>query len=278
MSRAEATVRIGLLGCGTMGGEIAGAVASGGVRNARIVAVHDPDVPRATAAAGLLDPAPEICATVDDLLAMEEVDLVVECASQAALKVHGLTILSAPKHLLMISSGALADARLFAAMSEAAVRNGRQFIVPSGALGGIDAIRAARHLLDEVTLVSTKRPDAFSGAPGFARWEGVEFHGPQVIYEGTVTEAVSLFPANVNVAATVGLAGLGPERTRVRVIADPDAPGNVHEVRARGECGEFSFRLVNRPHVRNPKTSHLAVLSAIEALRAFCEPGPRFGT
>ena len=278
MTRAEAIVGIGLLGCGTMGSELAGAVASGGVRNARIVAVHDPDTPRARAVAGRLDPAPEVCATVDDLLAVARVDLVVECASQAALKAHGMAILSAPKHLLMISSGALVDADLFRAMAEAAVKNGRQFIVPSGALGGIDAIRAARDLLDEVTLVSTKKPEAFSGAPGFARWEGVEFSGPQVIYEGTVPEAVRLFPANVNVAATVSLAGVGPEHTKVRVVADPDAPGNVHEVQARGRCGEFSFRLVNRPHVRNPKTSHLAVLSAIEALRAFCEPGPRFGT
>jgi aspartate dehydrogenase len=163
-------------------------------------------------------------------------------------------------------------------MAETAVTNGRQFIVPSGALGGIDAIRATRDLLEEVTLVSTKRPEAFRGSPGFARWEDFEFSGPEVLYEGTVPEAVGLFPANVNVAATVSLAGLGPDRTTVRVIADPDSPGNVHEVQARGSAGEFSFRLVNRPHVRNPKTSHLAVLSAIEALKTFCEPGPRFGT
>jgi len=278
MTRAEATVGIGLLGCGTMGGEIAGAVSSGGVGNACIVAVHDPDAPRARATAELLQPVPEICETVGDLLAIADVDLVVECASQAALQAHGMAILRARKHLLMISSGALVDADLFKAMTEAATENGRQLIVPSGALGGIDAVRAARHLLDEVTLVSTKRPEAFSGAPGFARWEGAEFSGPQVIYEGSVPEAVRLFPANVNVAATISLAGLGPERTKVRVIADPDSPGNVHEVQARGRCGEFNFRLVNRPHVRNPKTSHLAVLSVIEALRAFCEPGPRFGT
>jgi len=278
MVLAEGTVGIGLLGCGTMGGEIADAVTSGDVRNALVVAVHDQDTPRANAVAARLDPPPAFCDTMDALLKVPHVDLVVESASQFALQDHALAILSAGKHLLLISSGALVDPELFTAMAETAVKNGRQVIVPSGALGGIDAVRAARGLLEEVTLVSTKRPEAFSGAPGFARWEDAEFTGPEVIYEGSVTEAVSLFPANVNVAATVSLAGLGPERTKVRVVADPDSPGNVHEVRAKGQCGEFSFRLVNRPHVRNPKTSHLAVLSAIEALRAFCEPGPRFGT
>jgi aspartate dehydrogenase len=266
------------MGCGTMGGEVADAVASGVVRNARIVAVHDPDRPRSLAVAGHLNPRPRICENMDDLLAIQEVELVVECASQDAVKAHGVAILAASRHLLMISSGALVDTDLFTTMAETAVKNGRQLIVPSGALGGIDAIRAARDQLDEVTLVSTKRPAAFAGAPGFSRWDGVEITGPRIIFEGSVPEAVALFPANVNVAATVSLAGLGTERTKVRVIADPDAPGNVHEVEARGRCGEYSFRLVNSPNVRNPKTSHLAVLSAIEALRTFCEPGPRFGT
>ena len=90
-----------------------------------------------------------------------------------------------------------------------------------------------------------------------------------MVVEGRGMSAVGLLPAKVNGAATISLAGLGPQRTIVKVVADPESPGNVHEVDATGAFGEFSFRFVNRPHATNPKTSYLAVLAAIEALRSF---------
>lgn len=269
---------MGLLGCGAMGLEVVDAVGTGWISNASIVAVHDVDSARAEVVATRLKPRPRAYEDVSQLLGDPEVRLIVECASGDAVRQYGVDILSAGKHLLMISSGALVDAVLFRAMVEAAMSHDCRLIVPSGAIGGIDVLRAARDQLDEVTLVSTKKPEAFSGAPGFKCWEGHEFTKPQVIYEGPVPEAVALFPANVNVAATVSLAGLGVERTGVRVIADPDAPGNVHQVEARGACGEYIFRLTNRPNTRNPRTSQLAVLSVIEALRAFYEPAIRIGT
>ena len=101
---------------------------------------------------------------------------------------------------------------------------------------------------------------------------------PEVIFDGSALEAIKLFPANVNVGATLSLAGLGPLKTRVKVVADPQAPGNVHEVYARGDFGVMRFTLENRPHERNPRTSYLAVLSVLETLRAACTPGPRIGT
>ena len=79
----------------------------------------------------------------------------------------------------------------------------------------------------------------------------------------TALEAIKLFPANVNVGATLSLAGLGPEKTRVKVVADPDSPGNVHQIYARGSFGVMRFTLENRPHDRNPKTSYLAILSVL---------------
>ena len=108
--------------------------------------------------------------------------------------------------------------------------------------------------------------------------EDREIAEPVTVFDGPASEAVKLFPANVNVAATVSLAGMGPERTMVRVVADPESPGTVHEISATGDFGEFNFRLVNRPHPKNPKTSHLAVLAAIESLRALVNPGLRVGT
>ena len=135
-----------------------------------------------------------------------------------------------------------------------------------------------RKSLESVTIVSTKKPEALSGAPGFADWEDRQIDEPTVIFEGQAIDAVDLFPANVNVAATISLAGIGPQKTMVKVVADPNSPGNVHEVEASGAFGQLSFKFVNKPHSTNPKTSYLAVLAAIEALRSYCEAGPRIGT
>lgn len=277
-TRTKDCVGIGLLGCGTMGGEIAAAVLSRTVGNVRVLAVFDEDAGSASRLAETFDPPPVACRTVHDLLTVQGVSLVVECASPAAVAAHAPDILTAGRSLLMLSSGALADTALFDRLTLLAAENHCDIIVPSGALGGIDAIRSVRDLLTEVTLTSTKPPRAFSGSPGFAEWEDVEITEPTVLYEGPARGAVRLFPANVNVAATLSIAGIGPERTIVRVVADPASPGNVHEIYARGDFGEFTFRMVNRPHVRNPRTSHLAVLSAIETLRAYCERGPHIGT
>jgi aspartate dehydrogenase len=99
----------------------------------------------------------------------------------------------------------------------------------------------------------------------------------QVVFEGNAVEAVRRFPFNINVAATLSLAGLGPERTMVRIIADPDAKGNTHEIYARGKSGVLRFTMENVPHPDNPRTSHLAALSAIETLRSACAGGLRLG-
>jgi aspartate dehydrogenase len=271
-------VGIGLLGCGTMGGEIALAVASRAIENARVVALFDEYAERASRLAETLEPTPAVYRTMDDLLTDQDVSIVVECAAPAAVAAHATAVLSEGRSLLTLSSGALADTGLFESMIRIAAENRCDILIPSGALGGIDAIRSVRDLLQSVTLTSTKPPAAFSGAPGFAKWEGVGIAEATVLYEGPAGDAVALFPANVNVAATLSVAGIGPRKTVMKVVADPASPGNVHEISASGEFGEFTFRLVNRPHIRNPRTSHMAVLSAIETLRTYCDRGPRIGT
>jgi len=271
-------IGIGLLGCGTMGAEVAVAISSGEIQNAGLLAVFDEDISRANSLSKTLTAEPISCRTVDELLAVEGVSLIVECASPAAISSHGANVLSAGRSLFVLSSGALADTELFGRLISIAHVNGCEIIVPSGALGGIDALRAVKNFLEELTLTSTKRPEAFSGAPGFAKWENVEITESTVLFEGPAIDAVPLFPSNINVAATLSLVGLGPEKTTVKVVADPLSVGNVHEIYARGDFGEFNFRLINQPHFRNLKTSHLAVLSAIETLRTYCGSGPRIGT
>lgn len=261
-----------------MGAELAHAIGPGGIAGATVAALLDKDPEQGRALADSLDPRPVSFTDPSEFLAHEGLDIVVECASQVVVRELGVAILNSGRSLLLMSSGALLDQELFDALKAASVQFGGQIIVPSGAVGGIDALRAVQADLESVTIVSTKRPEALRGAPGFAEYEDREIVEPVTLFEGSAADAVKLFPANVNVAATVSLAGIGPHRTIVRVVADPAAPGNVHDIRATGGFGEFRFRLVNRPHPKNPRTSHLAVLAAIESLRALVNPGLRVGT
>lgn len=261
-----------------MGAELARSTGSGGIGNAEVVALLDQIEEQGRSLASDLESSPTYYSDLDDFLSAPRLEVVVECASQAAVKALGEKVVASGKTLLLMSSGALIDSDFFTSLMAAAERSGGNVTVPSGAVGGIDAIRAAKSGLKEVTMVSTKKPESLTGAPGFAPWEGKTISEPVTIYEGSALEAVKLFPANVNVAATVSLAGIGPERTKVRVVADPEAPGNVHEIRAVGEFGEFQFKLINRPHPNNPKTSYLAALAAIEALRSLVDTRLRLGT
>lgn len=215
---------------------------------------------------------------IQEFLGTDGLTLVVECASPVAVRAHAKDALLASKDLIVMSTGALVDEELLAELSETAQARGCRLMAPSGAIGGIDAIRAAEDGLDEVTLTTTKRPEGLRGSPGFRDWEDREITDPQVIYDGPAVDGIKLFPANVNVAATLSLAGLGPLKTKLKVVADPDAPGNVHQIEARGDFGMMRFTFENRPHPDNPRTSYLAILSAIELLRQACGTGPRIGT
>jgi aspartate dehydrogenase len=173
-----------------------------------------------------------------------------------------------------MSVGALADPELLRDLAATAARAGRRVLVPSGAIGGLDAIRAARiGGLDSVELRSTKPPRALRGAPGLVA-SGLDVDTltePTIVFDGPATDAVAAFPQNLNVVAALSLAGVGPDRTRVVLIADPTSDRNVHEVAARGAFGELTIRLENRPTPGNPKTSLLAPLSALALLRQLGE-------
>jgi aspartate dehydrogenase len=270
--------RIGLIGCGAIGSEIATQVAAGRVGSAQLVALFDMDADVAGTLARQLGDSVPTFTDMDEFLSTPTLEMVVECASPSAVKAHAEKVIAAGKDLLVISSGALTDTALFQRLAALAEQENLRFIIPTGALGGIDAIRATRGLLEEVVLTTTKPPRGLQGAPGFKQWEGTEITEAQTIFDGNALEAIKLFPANVNVGATLSLAGLGPEKTRVKVVADPASPGNVHQIYARGSFGVMRFTLENRPHDRNPKTSYLAILSVLETLREACTSGPRIGT
>lgn len=271
-------LNIGLIGCGSMGMELADAVYSGKIGNARITAVFDEVEANMDLLAKTFSPKPNTCKSFKNFIATQHLELVVECASQKVIYAYGEKIVKAGISILIMSSGALMDPLLFHTLFSESKKSGAKITIPSGAVGGIDALKAVQKDLDEVTIISTKNPLALSGAPGFRTWEQFEFNKPTIIFDGNANEAVKLFPANVNVAATVSLAGIGSEKTKVKVVADKNAPGNVHEIQANGSFGEFSFKLINRPHPKNIKTSHLAVMAAIESLKSIVNPSLRIGT
>lgn len=202
-------------------------------------------------------------------------DLVVEAASQAAVRQYAVALLEGGVDVMLMSVGALADPVLMERIARTAARGGRRVHLPAGAIGGLDVLRAAAlDHLEEVTLVTSKPPRALAGAP-FFETHPIDLGAiteRTVIFEGSAAEAVRLFPANVNVAAALSLAGIGAERTRIQVVADPALDRNVHEVIARGSFGEMRLRVANVPSPANPKTSFLACLSGLATLRRLAEP------
>lgn len=250
-------MRVLLVGCGALGSAIArGAVKLPGVK----LAVLDQDQPKARAL------AQEVGATRPDFLdwALAEAELVIEAASQEALKDVAPRALGRGLPVIALSVGALADPAFLATVMELGRKHGGKLLVPSGAVAGLDAVRAAMEAgLEEVTLVTAKPPAGF-GLEGLA--------APKVLYEGPAREAVQRFPKNVNVAAALSLAGLGFERTRVRIVADPALTRNTHTVVARGAFGTLECRVENEPSPANPASSYLASLAALALLRRFVDP------
>lgn len=195
-------------------------------------------------------------------------DLVVECASQKALVQHGPAVLAAGIDLVAASIGALSQPEFEQQLDAAAQKGSARLILPAGAVAGIDGLTAAKLAgLTSVTYVSRKPPGAWKGthAEILCDLDGLEKE--TLLFEGTAREGSRLFPKNANVAATVALAGLGLDDTRIQVIADPAVDRNCHEVEAEGAFGTLSLRLANFPSPDNPKTSFLTVLSLERAVR-----------
>jgi len=258
---------IGILGCGAIGRGLAAAIRDELSPGLRVVALFDQDSQRAEELAGSLNMDVKSTSSFETFIGIEAVDMVVEAASGDAVRSYAEFILNAGKDLMVMSTGGLLDSRLFANLDVICKRVGVKILIPSGAVGGIDAIRASRGLLQEVILTTRKPPETLVDVESGAGRNLESIESPKIVFEGNALEAVKRFPFNINVAATLSLAGLGPEKTKVRIVADPQATGNIHEVYAKGQSGILRFTMENVPHPDNPKTSHLALLSAIEVLR-----------
>ena len=269
---------VGIIGCGTIGSQLALAVDSRKI-DAELVALFDVYEDAVNKLANKLKTKPLLAKNVEEFVA-NDMDIVVEAASQDAVRNYARLVLETNHDLMIMSVGALLDSNLYDDLQGLAEKHDKIIYLPTGAIGGIDAVRSVRHLLEEVTLTTTKSPKGLEGAPFFKthKIDLKKIKKAKMIYEGKAEDAVNLFPANVNVAAALSLAGIGGKRTKVRIVADPKTKVNTHEVTAKGSFGEMRFQVNNVPSPTNPKTSYLAVLSAIECLRSICDDRVSIGT
>ncbi|MEM1130748.1 MAG: aspartate dehydrogenase [Pseudomonadota bacterium] len=214
-----------------------------------------------------------VVSDLDQLLAAKP-KLVVECAGHEAVRDVVPEILAAGLDVVIVSVGALADPETLGRIEQATSRAGAgQARIASGAIGGLDVLRAARQAgLTQVRYTGRKPPVAWKGSTAEDRVDLDDLTDAEPFYTGTAREAARAFPKNANVAAAVALAGLGFERTEVQLIADPAAAENSHEVYATGAFGTMSITLTNAPLPDNPRTSWLAALSVAAEIRAYFAP------
>jgi aspartate dehydrogenase len=272
LSRGVKIIRIGILGCGSMGTQILKYVTDTMKDSVEVVLVADCVMgqpgERLAKQLGIKH------TTDSSALSQCDLDLVVESASQDAVREHAEAILRSGTDLIVMSVGALVDPGLLARICDACQAGNSRLLIPSGAMGGLDVIKAANMgTLDEVILTSIKPPAALK-VVHYIIENGIELSGISertVIYEGTARDAVSKFPQNINVAAVLSLCGIGADRTMVRIVADPHGYANIHHVVARGAFGEMEITLKNLPNPSNPKTSYLAGLSALAMIRDYTE-------
>jgi aspartate dehydrogenase len=257
-------LRIALVGCGAIGSSLLELLQ--GDPGIVVTAIVVPAEFRAAAAntGSRLHRAAQISTHIP----LANVDLVIETAGHAAIEEHVLPALRRGTPCIVASVGALSADGLLQALRNAAEAGHSQVELIAGAMGGIDALAAASiGGLDFVRYTGRKPPLAWSGTPAEQSHDLRALSRATVIFEGSAREAASLFPKNANVAATLSLAGLGFDRTSVRLIADPAVEENLHTVEASGAFGSFALTMRNKPLAANPKTSALTVYSALRALR-----------
>lgn len=209
--------------------------------------------------------AVEVVSRLDE---MEEVpELAIECAGHAAVAQYGEACITSGSDFFVTSVGALTDGALLKRLTDAARVHLGKLLIPAGAIGGVDALAAARcGGLSRVHYSSRKAPSAWRGTPAEQMIDLDGLQEATEFWRGDAGDAARLFPQNANVAATIALAGLGFERTEVSLSADPAAPGNIHVIEAEGAFGRMRVEMQGKPLPSNPKTSTLAALSVLRAI------------
>ncbi len=254
------TIQVGIAGVGAIGAAVYKAI-DDGIDGFSIEAI--------------CDPSPRIeyqCDNVDMNTLIQRSDLIIEALPPIEAQKCAHKCIEANRDMIMISSCALLTAP---DLLDKAQKSSSVIIVPSGALSGIDGVSSLKNLgIKSASIASTKKPLAYEGAP-FITENSIDLHtitDKTQIFSGNAMEAATGFPANLNVAATLSLAGIGAENTRVEIWADPAISGNCHEVEVKGEYSTLYSRIENTPDPNNPKSSMLAAQSIVAVLRNMASP------
>ncbi|MDH4095181.1 MAG: aspartate dehydrogenase [Betaproteobacteria bacterium] len=271
-------MRIALLGAGTIARLVLEHVARGALEGIEIVGIAGRSPASSGKALAGAHSVPYVVGR-SALLALRP-QIVVEAASHDAVREHLVALLDAGAGVVVLSAGALAEDSLRESAEQAARRSGALLCVPSGGIGGLDALKAACVAgVEEVSIRVAKPPRAWKGIP-YVEALGVDLERlgeARTLFKGSAREGVPHFPQNVNIAAVLSLAGIGFDRTQLEVVADPALTRNTHTICVTGVTGRFSIVLENVPSPDNPKTAWLACYSALAALRALAAP-TRYGT
>ena len=268
--------RLAIVGCGAIGSLVARLLEKK-KSSFKVTAVFDTFLTSSRKLSKALKSRPRVCSDLRDIF--HNCDIVLEAASvQAALQVAEECLRQRKPLVMMSTGGYLLNRKRLSALAQ---KHRTKIYLPSGALAGLDGVKAARQIgrVKKLQITSTKPPQGFVGAPGLSSSQKRELSSlkrPLSLYNGDVWGAVRRFPANVNVAATTALASGNPQGLKVRVVADPKAKLNQHEIHAEGDFGELTAITRNRPSAENPKTSALAIQAALalfERLESFVEVG-----
>lgn len=261
--------RVGIVGCGAIGSKIAEAITRDFRQSAKLSALYDIDLNKAGKLAGILNKKNIVASNLKALI--EKSGLVVECASAKVSAGVAMQALGCGRDCLILSVGGLLGRPDIFTLAK---KKNRSIYIPSGAIAGIDGLKAHKLAgIKKVTLITRKPPQALKGSPYILK-NKIDLDSIKEetrIFEGSASEAVLGFPQNINVAATLSLAGIGKEKTKVKVICSPDYSGNTHEIEIESSAGKTFIRCENEPSPDNPKTSYLAILSAIATLRQIFE-------
>jgi aspartate dehydrogenase len=259
-------LRVGIAGYGAIGRGLAAALRRG-IKGLTLAAIASRDEARLRAS---LPPgaAPAIVPVAE---LPRHADVIIECAPAAALPAIAVPALEAGRMLVVLSCGALLDNEHLIGLAE---QHGGRILVPTGALLGLDAVLAAREgEISSVTMKSSKPPRGLVGAPYLVAHK-IELEGikePVRVFEGSAREAARGFPANVNVAVALSLAGIGPDRTRIAIWADPTITRNTHVIEVESDAARFSMRIEGVPS-ENPRTGKITAQSVVALLRKLRAP------
>jgi len=262
-------MKIALAGLGAIGGAVARRVLADGIPGIQLVAVSARDHDKARATLKAMNGGAVPIVGLADLAGAA--DLVIECAPAALMDSIAQPVLRAGKKLLVLSAGALLPRP---ELLELAKKHGGQIIVPTGALLGLDAVcAAAEGQIHSVQMTTRKPPNGLSGAPYLVenRIQVDDVREPLRVFSGSARDAAKGFPANVNVAVALSLAGIGPDRTRIDIWADPTVTRNTHRIQVDSDSARIDMTIENIPS-ENPKTGRITALSVIAALRKIHAP------